>query len=311
MGRLRIPMLILLLLIPAVSHGYEGGDTGTYRILDYQVNLTPHDDGSATIDYYQKWQVTGGDVWWITIGAPDSDYSIDSYGANAVSAESADSGDWTGFRLGLDRDYQTGETFEVKCTITDRQLICAYDDGSRFEFTPGWYDRAATDVLQISFKCPAAVDAVTAEPEPTSSSNGVLIWRRESLGPGERYSISVRLPKDAIPNAQPAQEANDSHSSGGSGDDMGFWGLLVAFGIIIGFVAWYNRLTGGKQYTGGKIGGGGGGYGGGYHCACACACAGCACACACAGGGGAGCSRKSKHICPHCRKPLTAGRPEH
>ena len=35
-------------------------DTGTHKIMDYAVVLTPLDDGSVHMTYYQEWLCTGG-----------------------------------------------------------------------------------------------------------------------------------------------------------------------------------------------------------------------------------------------------------
>lgn len=73
-------LLALLVLNVAVLPALAAGDTGTYRILDYRVTLTPHSDGKVGIDFYQKWLVTGGHVPWTTLGLPNEMFEIKSLG---------------------------------------------------------------------------------------------------------------------------------------------------------------------------------------------------------------------------------------
>jgi hypothetical protein len=306
-------LLVCLFSIPGRS---LAGDTGTYRIQSYQVGLTPRSDGAVAIDYYQRWLVTGGHIPWITVGTPNSDFTIVNSRGAVAGIASASEGGWSGVRLDLDRDYRPGETFEVRFSIVQRKLFYTSEGNYDLGFTPGWYDRAVTDSLRVSVKFFARVETVAAQPRPSRVSDDEMTWVKAGLGPGERFSIHVSFPAGLFPSA--IAKAN---LKGGSGDRLSgavgafvfmFVGVIVVI-VIVALLSTKRRYSGGRVFYGGLPGGrsgrgisrggrsaGGGGGFGGAATSCACACVSCACACACAGGGGAGCSRKLEHSCSAC-----------
>lgn len=295
------------------------GDTGTYRILNYRVALTPHSDGTVAIDYYQKWLVTGGHIPWITVGTPNSNFTIAGSGGAVVGAVSASGGGWSGVRLDLDADYQKGQTFEASFSIVQGGLLYADEESYGLDFIPGWYDRAETDTLRVSVKFFASLETVTASPDPTFASGEEMVWTKYRLAPGEQFKIHVSFPVGLFPGG-----IEKSNLKGSSGADVSTVFKIIVFVIIIivflfilaaismakkgysGGHIFYGGMpggrTGGGRSGGGRSGSGGGGFGGSSM-SCACACVSCACACACAGGGGgAGCSRKLEHSCPECEE---------
>jgi hypothetical protein len=319
---MRRPMLALslaaLILLGAQS---VAADTGTYRIVSYAVNLTLHSDGSVAMEYYQKWLVTGGHIPWVTVGTPNGDFTITNYGGAVGRIASASQGGWSGVRLDLDRDYRPGQTFEVRFAIVQRGLFYAANENYVMDFTPGWYDRAPTDTLRVGVRFFASLETVTASPRPSRVSGDEMIWERQGLLPGQRFSIHVSFPVGLFPGG--IAKVNLKRTAG-AGESTA--GIIVAF-IVVAFVIFFvamamragkRRYSGGRMFYGGFFGGLGGGLGGGRSgggrstgggggfggasMSCACACVSCACACACAGGGGAGCSRKLEHTCPVCGK---------
>lgn len=312
-------LLALVLMIGIVSWG----DTGTYKILNYKVSLSPRSDGTVDMHYYQKWLVTGGHIPWITVGTPNDDFTIVGYSGAVSRVSSASQGGWTGVRLDLDRDYRDGQVFEVSFEIIDRDLFYADQQDFRLDFTPGWYDRAITDTLRISVKFFAKLETVKAKPEPSGTSEQEMTWIRNGLGEGERFSISVSFPRRLFPGVSGQQSPIEARRRGpgvSRGDGIVVFVILfIIFPIVILVVlvisptSYRRRYSGGRIFYGGWFGGifgrgaggsgrstgGGGGFGGSSF-SCACACVSCACACACAGGGGAGCSKKLHHSCPHC-----------
>jgi len=315
-ARLLLVVWLSLAALPALS----SADTGTYRIQQYRVHLTPHADGRVEIDYDQRWLVTGGHIPWVTVGLPNDDFEINTPGKAAKSVQPASEGGWSGVRIDLDRDYQPGQTFEISFSVSQSRLFYAEGGNYKLDFTPGWYDRAAIDSLEIGLKSFARPETVTADPQPTSVSDDEFTWTKTGLGAGERFSISVSFPQTAIPSAIPDSSlrgAGGSENAPSSGESSGWDLVSIIIGILIFSFIIYSidrALRGGYSGGGifygggsssggrGRTPGGGGGFGGaGFSCVCACACVGCACACACAGGGGAGCSRKARHLCPACR----------
>ncbi len=292
------------------------GDTGTYRILSYRIGLTPHSDGTVTMDYYQKWLVTGGHIPWITVGTPNSNFSVVGSRGAVARIASASQGGWSGVRLDLDGDYRSGQTFDVRFSIVQKGLFYASKENYGLDFTPGWYDRAVTDTLRVSVKFFASLKTVTANPPPSLVSDDEMMWERHGLGAGERFSIHVSFPVGLFPAGIAKGNLKGGSGQGLSGAKGAFVFMFVASLVLIVILALFSskrRYSGGHVFYGGMPGGrsgrgasgsgrstGGGGGFGGASVSCACACVSCACACACAGGGGAGCSRKLEHTCSIC-----------
>lgn len=300
MRRIYLPALLALcvILCSTLVYGYESGDTGTYRILDYKVVLTPQADGLVTIDYYQKWLVNSGHIPWITVGVPNPEYQIASFGLAANQASPNNYGGESLVRIDLDRDYQPNQTFEIKFSITQNQLFYPEDSSYKLDFIPGWYDRAQIDNLEIRVKPPVELSDVTTAPPPSSQSDVELIWRKTQMGEGDRFHISVKLPKTSFPAKIDARNLRRKSGSSFGSDAGAVFGFIFFIVLIVIAVSKVSK----NQYTGGNISRGGHYGGSGCVYSCACACAGCACACACAGGGGAGCSRKAKHQCALCTR---------
>lgn len=321
-SKIQFFVLIFSILTLLFIAGVVFADTGTYRILDYKVNLTPRSDGTVNIQYYQKWLVTGGHIPWITVGTPNDNFTIVGYTGAASRMSSASQGGWSGVRLDLDRDYRAGEVFEVFFGIIQRNLFYADQESYRLVFTPGWYDRATTDTLRIFIKLFAKLETVKASPQPSATSEEELTWVKTNLGRGERFSISVSFPKGLFPIESKKQlpievgRYNVEEKSGrGTVAFVIFFIIFVVIMLVVLLISPSSRrrgYSGGRIFYGGLFGGGsgrggdskstggGGGFGGASF-SCVCACVSCACACACAGGGGAGCSRKIQHSCPFCK----------
>jgi len=321
---LRISLILLsLAALPVLA----SADTGTYRIQQYRVHLTPHSDGKVAIDCYQKWLVTGGHIPWVTVGLPNDNFEIGTSGKAVKNIHSANEGGWSGVRIDLDRDYGPGQTFEISFSVSQNKLFYAEGGNYKLDFTPGSYDRAAIDSLEIAVKSFAKPETVTADPPPTATSEDELSWVRSGVGKGERFSVSISFPQAALPNAIPEDSlrgGGESESAPSSNESSEYKPgsvivglLIVALFIFILYPALRGRYSGGGIfYSGGRGSGGGGGGGsgrstgggggfGGSGISCACACVGCACACACAGGGAAGCSRKVRHLGSACRERKT------
>jgi len=291
-------------------------DTGTYRILKFTVNLTPHSDGTVAIAYYQRWLVTGGHIPWITVGTSNGNFVIAGRGGAVSVIESANQGGWSGVRLDLDQDYRAGQIFAVSFSIVQRGLFYAEKESYRLDFTPGWYDRAVIDTLRIGIVFFAKIETVVADPKPSFVSGSEMVWNEYGLGQGERFSIHVSVPVATFPAGIAKANLKGASSGGMSVAKGAIVFIVIALILLIVIMALLSsrgRYSGGNIFYGGTRGGGsgggrsgggrstggGGGFGGASF-SCACACVSCACACACAGGGGAGCSRKQEHVCPMC-----------
>jgi hypothetical protein len=294
--------IIFILCISVVAFS----DTGTYRILDYRVKLTPRSDGTVEMEYYQKWLVTGGHIPWITIGMANSSYQIDpsKNRGNIRIIYAYNSSSWSGVRIDLDRDYLPNETFEVGFTLIQNRLFFADENNYKLDFTPGWYDRAIIENLSITIHLFAPIDKVNYSPRIARIKDQEITWNTYNLSSGRKFPVSISFPKTYMPQISTKALRTEQRGRRVSG-------LFLFFAIIWFFIAIAVILKasgygkGGSLFaagTGGRSGrstGGGGGFGG-RSSSCACACVSCACACACAGGGGAGCSKKTSHSCPIC-----------
>lgn len=181
--------LITLALLPVPIFG---ADTGTYEILDYAVELTPLEDGSVHMTYYQEWLCTGGHIPWVTVGTANSNFNIISSGGNIESATDNSGGGWQGVRLTLDEDYTSDETFAISFSIVQRNLLERLtDEGKwRIDFTPGWYDNCVTDNLTITLNSPVPVSSYSFTPQPAQVTDNIVTWQT-SLARGDRFNVRI------------------------------------------------------------------------------------------------------------------------
>jgi hypothetical protein len=180
--------LIALALLPIPIYA----DTGTYEILNYAVELTPLEDGSVSMAYYQEWLCTGGHIPWVTVGTANSNFDIISTGGNVESAKKDSGGGWQGVYLTLDKDYTSSEKFTISFSIVQRDLLERLtDEGKwRIDFTPGWYDNCVTDNLTITLNSPVSVSSYSFTPQPAQVTDNIVIWQT-SLGRGDRFNVRM------------------------------------------------------------------------------------------------------------------------
>ena len=182
---------LVFLLVAAVP---VNADTGTYRILDYIVSLEPQSSGKVSITYEQEWKVLSGNIPWITVGLPNSDFSIKEFSGAASKVYASNSGGWYGVRVDLDKDYLPGETFRIKFTVLQGNLLerLTRENKWRIDYTPGWYDGAVIDRLQISLVSPVDLESYSSvEPLPASTGNKIITWERFNVPPGGKLTIRV------------------------------------------------------------------------------------------------------------------------
>ncbi|MGE5573088.1 MAG: hypothetical protein ACM3ZU_08735 [Bacteroidota bacterium] len=185
---------------PAAERAHAAEDTGTYRILSYIVTIVPQPDGSWIADYAQEWEVTGGHIPWVTVGLPDYNYTILTHEGAAVQVSRADYGSWSGVRVDLDRDYASGETFRFSFRIRQDGMGHRKGDAVEFAFSPGWYDRAETENLEVRLKNPGkSEDLLYASPEPAERTDGQVVWAVR-LGRGERLKVAFALSAELFPH---------------------------------------------------------------------------------------------------------------
>ncbi len=183
------------------------GDSGTYRITNYAVILEPRSDGQVKITYDQTWQVLGGNIPWVTVGLPNSNFSVVDFSGAAVKVSPQNSSGFQGVRIDLDAKYLSGQSFSLRFTILQSNLLerLPSEKNWRIIYTPGWYDRAVIDNLQISLLSPVDIQSYFGiSPTPLSSQNNTIIWQRLAMSPGERFKIVFQCSDGSFLTAPPA-----------------------------------------------------------------------------------------------------------
>jgi hypothetical protein len=219
-------------------------DTGTYQILNYITTLEPQSSGEVKITYEQEWKVLSGSIPWITVGMSNSHFSIQNFSGAAAKASSMNSGGFIGVRVDLDKTYLPGETFTIKFTVLQNNLLERLTSEKlwRINFTPGSYDRASVSHLQIVLISPVSYESYSSvSPMPTSVNNNVITWDRSNLPPGGRFNVVVESTDGEFLTA----------SSGSTGSGISSWmvvlfvalGLLFFFGLILLAVRQYRKAN--------------------------------------------------------------------
>jgi hypothetical protein len=134
-----------------------------------------------------------------------------------------------GVRADLDKTYLPGSTFKVSFVVLQNSLLerLTSEKKWRIDFTPGWYDNAATDHLQIKLVSPVTLDAYSLiSPASTSSANSVITWDRNNLAPGGRFEIRVEcLDGSFLAASTPGAKKGPSP-----------WPFVIGAVVVIGFI---------------------------------------------------------------------------
>jgi len=223
-------VFLLLAVIPVCA------DTGTYQISNYVITLEPQSDGQVRITVAQQWQVLSGNIPWVTVGLPGKNFSIENYSGAASKVSADNGGGFTGVRVDLDKDYQPGQSFEIKFTVLQKNLLerLTSDKKWRINYTLGWYDRASIDRLQINLVSPVDYQTYpSVSPMPSSVNNSVITWERLNLSPGSRFDISVESTDGSF-----LSESVPTGSSQGGGFGKSFY-IIIAIILVVGFLIFW------------------------------------------------------------------------
>ena len=302
----------IALALFAVSYNPQPQDV----IKNYNIIITPKDDGSLDIEYSLVWNAldTEEELTWVEIGMANEDFKIyqDSLSDTVKSAEKYVDDDYVSTRIYFKRGYMGGETLSFSFTVNQKGLLHMDAAGYYYAFVPGWFNRTPVENYKFLWK---NSDIKTANANGTVGK--YLVWEGR-MDLGTYVMMNVSYDKNAFANVQITPyrpfEADDVYD-GLREDKIGVTVLIVFAVLAIGiaelyivdcFVSYHRgrgfmtgygyhvhlygrsnpRYTWARDNHAAKSGGRGGG---GRGCACACACA-------CAGGGRAGCSQKDTYV---------------
>jgi hypothetical protein len=243
----------------------------------------------------------------------------------ATGVRADNSGNWYGVYVTLDRDYQSGSSFEFTFKVRLQYLM----KNGQINYTPGWYDSAVTGKLTIRALVPPNAGEMTYNPTPTATDSSKIVWEKLNLNPGARMTIQVTFKGLESATYVPLVPPSDGGLSDTPLDALVIPVIIVIFGAVLTFFAIRQRKSQAtltdtptkrkvvtldkegkvvkeeeeEEYTKPSVRPVTTSRSSCYvrSCACvSCACVSCACACACAGGRGAGCAKKGFIDCDKC-----------
>jgi len=199
-----------LMLISAVM-----ADTGTYIIKDQQVDLIIKTDSNVEITYNIVMEVTGGNIPWVTIGLPDSNFDVLETGRATRAARPRNSAGWTGVYVELDKTYYEGETFQFVVTVNQKGLVKKTSENqTSIKFIPLWWDNAIIEKLSVIFHLPPEIKEITTISEATRYDKNIVVWEWNFVPRGAKYTTGMVMPSEAFPGLKDQPVSGDISSDG-------------------------------------------------------------------------------------------------
>ena len=113
-------------------------------IHQYDVTVTPLEDGSLDIEYRFVWEALDADepLTWVDIGMANPDYSLywDTRTSNITSYSMNRENDYVYLRLYFNDAYYGGDVVDFSFKINQKQMLCRNEAGYFFEFVPCWFN---------------------------------------------------------------------------------------------------------------------------------------------------------------------------
>jgi Zn-finger nucleic acid-binding protein len=204
-------------------------DTGTYTVSSQNVDLWVQTDGDVIIRYEIGMAVHTGNIPWVTVGLPTSNFDVRSSGGDAVSTVPQNSGSWSGVYVTLDKTYYANEQLLFTFVVLQKEFIYKYNDQqASLLFTPTWWDNAVVEQMNVTIHLPPEIHGVTTTSQPTLFMNSSVVWSWNTIPAGEKKSAGVLMPLSVFSHVGPGPAVFDS-LSGYS------WVLLFAV-VLIGVV---------------------------------------------------------------------------
>ena len=237
MHKLKILLIAALAIIMVFIFvpGRVLADTGTYKIDDYTVTLTPQPDGSVNIAYYQQWTVLSGNIPWITVGLPNTSYTITGSGNNAANIRDDSGSGWDGVYIGLDKTYYPNQSFAVSFTVNDRDLLTESTGNWSINFTPGLYDNATIGTMDINLVSPINPNEYTFNPAPSSIIGNTITWEQTNLPGGYQFNVTFSSTDRSFisEGAMPAQTTSFISTSSNQRDGFISLAIIIFFVLIL------------------------------------------------------------------------------
>jgi hypothetical protein len=233
MKKLLLALLVIIMVILFIP-AQVLADTGTYKIDNYTVTLTPQSDGSVDISYYQQWTVLSGNIPWITVGLPNTSYTVTGSGDNVGNIRDDSGSGWDGVYIGLDRTYYANQSFTISFTVNDRGLLTESTGSWGINFTPGWYDNAVISVMDINLDSPISPSEYTFNPPPTNIIGSTVTWEKTNLPGGHQFNVSFSSTDGSfiLAGAVPVQTTNITSIATNNGVNGTFIFFIIAIVVI-------------------------------------------------------------------------------
>jgi uncharacterized protein len=174
--------------------GFAVADTGTYTLTHQYVDLSVQTDGDVVIRYDIAMSVQSGNIPWVTVGLPNSNYEIRTYGGATSYVTNDNSGSWSGVYVSLDQTYYAGESFQFSLEVLQKGFVYKYNDQqASVSFTPCWWDNAVIEDLKVAINIPSEIGSVTTTSQPTRYEGSSVIWEWNNVPKGTHKSTGVLM----------------------------------------------------------------------------------------------------------------------
>ena len=192
-------LFLVFILFIFCAASCVSADTGTYTVTSQDVDLWVQTDGNVIIRYEIGMLVQSGNIPWVTVGLPTSNFEVRSSGGNAASVIPQNSGSWSGVYVTLDKTYYANERFVFSFEVLQKEFIYKYkDQQASLLFTPCWWDNAVVEQMNVTIHLPPEIQSVTTTSQPTFFMNSSIVWKWTNIPAGEKKSAGVLMPLSAF-----------------------------------------------------------------------------------------------------------------
>lgn len=206
MKKIIVIILLLGMLMPTVL-----ADTGTYEVDKEYVDLViTQNNTNVKIKYQITMSVTSGNIPWVTVGLPNSKYTIKDYGGAAKNCKRDNYGSWTGVKITLDKTYYSGDSFSFWFEVTQKGFIYYYEkeNKSSIQFTPCWWDNAITEDLKVVFQLPPQIREVVTTAQGAKFGESTVTWQWLDVPKGTKHKVGMLMPLEAFSSLGKAKDSN-------------------------------------------------------------------------------------------------------